>query len=159
MAWLHLKLLAARGSLQAVLQAADREQLELADHERRSEARLRRGDVDDELRRSLEQQLEVIRSRRAAHGDAARRRELVDAELERLRQQISLVREQALLATDEQSVAASLDAVSASLNEASRWLKDQREIFAGLDALSDEAPPPELLQRSARAGRRRRVSE
>jgi hypothetical protein len=159
MAWLHLKLLAARDSLEEVLGAAEREQLDLAEQERRSEARLRRGDADDELRRSLEQQLEVIRSRRTAHADAARRRELVDAELERLRQQISLVREQTLLATDEQSVAASLDAVSASLNEASRWLKDQREMFAGLDALSDEAPPPELLQPKARAGRRQRVSE
>jgi len=159
MAWLHLKLLAARDSLAEVLGAADREQLELAEQERRSESRLRSGDADDELRRSLEQQLAVIRSRRAAHADAARRRELVDAELERLRQQVSLVREQALLATDEQSVAASLDAVSASLNEASRWLKDQREVFAGLDALSGEAPPPELLRPRARTGRRQRASE
>jgi hypothetical protein len=155
MAWLHLRLLAARESLRTVLSSADREQLELSEQERKSEARLRRGDADDELRRTLEQQLEVIKTRRAAHADAARRCELVDAELERLRQQISLVREQALLATDEQSVAASVDAVSASLNEASRWLKDQREIFAGLDALADEAPPPELLQPRARSGRRR----
>ena len=88
----------------------------------------------------------MIRSRRAAHADAERRRELVDAELERLRQQVALVREQALLATDEQSVAQSLDALSASLNEANRWLKDQRELFAGLDDLTDEAPPAELLR-------------
>jgi hypothetical protein len=159
MAWLHLKLLAARGSLLEVVETGEREDGSLEEQERRAEARLRRGDADDELRRSLEQQLQVIRSRRAAHADAGRRRELVDAELERLRQQISLVREQALLATDEQSVAQSLDAVSASLNEANRWLKDQRELFAGLDSLTDEPPPAELLQPKGRAVRRQRASE
>ena len=71
--------------------------------------------------------------------------ELVDAELGRLRQQVSLVREQALLATDENNMAQSLDALSASLNEANRWLKDQRELFAGLDNFTDEPPPADLL--------------
>lgn len=159
MAWLHLKLLAARGSLLQVTAAADREQRSLAEKEAGIDARLGAGDADDELRRSLEQQLAVIRSRRAAHADAERRRELVDAELERLRQQVSLVREQTLLATDEQSVAQSLDTVSASLNEANRWLKDQRELFAGLDALTDEPPPAELLRPKQAAKRRQRVSE
>lgn len=163
MAWLHLKLLAARASLIQVISVASDEQRSMDEQEQRVAARLKR-DADDELRRSLEQQLQVIQSRRAAHADAERRRELVDAELERLRQQISLVREQALLATDEHSVRQSLDALSASLNEANRWLKDQRELFAGLDDLTDE-PPPELLQPKASAGRRpssdhkRRVSE
>ena len=71
--------------------------------------------------------------------------ELVDAELGRLRQQVSLVREQALLATDESNIAQSLDALSASLNEANRWLKDQRELFAGIDNFTDEPPPADLL--------------
>jgi hypothetical protein len=114
--------------------------------------------VGDELKRSLEQQLEVLRSRRAAHTDAQQRRELIEAELERLRQQVSLVREQALLATDEHSVASSLDSLSASLNEANRWLKDQRELFAGLEGLTDETPPADLLKpRSDR--KRARVAE
>jgi len=159
MAWLHLKLLAARASFLQVIAAADREGDDLAEQERRTGERLARGDADDELRRSLEQQLEVIRERRAAHSHALRRRELVEAELERLRQQVALVREQALLATDEQGVASSLDALSASLNEANRWLKDQRELFAGLDGLTDEAPPPELLRPRSSPGRRQRLSE
>ena len=159
MAWLHLKLLAARASMLEVIASADREKRGLEDQERRVIERLSDTDVSDELRRSLEQQLNVIRSRREAHADAQRRRELVDAELERLRQQVSLVREQALLATDEHSVASSLDALSASLNEANRWLKDQRELFAGLDDLTDEPPPVEMLQRKKKTQRRERVSE
>jgi hypothetical protein len=159
MAWLHLKLLAARASFLQVIQSAQRERGNLQEQQERIEARLKRGDADDNLRRSLEQQLEVIRSRQAAHADAERRRELVEAELERLRQQVSLVREQALLATDEHSSAQSLDALSASLNEANRWLKDQRELFAGLEGLTDEPPPAELLRPKAAAGKRQRVSE
>jgi hypothetical protein len=159
MAWLHLKLLAARASMLEVISSADREKRALEEQERRVIERLSGTDVSDELRRSLEQQLNVIRSRREAHADAQRRRELVDAELERLRQQVSLVREQALLATDEHSVASSLDALSASLNEANRWLKDQRELFAGLDDLTDEPPPAEMLQRKSKSQRRQRVSE
>lgn len=158
MVWLHLKLLAARASLVEVLQVANRERRSLEEQEQRIAERLKSA-ADDELRRSLEQQVTVIQSRRAAHADANRRCNLVDAELERLRQQIALVREQALLATDEHSVAQSLDALSASLNEANRWLKDQRELFAGLDDMTDEAPPAELLQPKPSAGRRQRVSE
>jgi hypothetical protein len=104
LAWLHLKLLTARAAFLAVIEAADRARGELDEQERRCRVRLADGNPDDELRRSLEQQLAVIQSRRAAHGDAGRRRELVDAELGRLRQQVSLVREQALLATDENNM-------------------------------------------------------
>ncbi|HET9472343.1 MAG TPA: hypothetical protein VFO82_00525 [Steroidobacteraceae bacterium] len=158
MAWLHLKLLAARASFAEVVAVAERERKSLDEQERRCRERLSAGDTDEELRRSLEQQLEVIKSRQDAHRDAKRRRELVDAEMARLRQQVSLVREQALLSTDENTMAQSLDAVSASLNEANRWMRDQGDIFAGLDHFTDEPPPADLLA-SKRAARRGKVSE
>ena len=144
MAWLHLKLLAARASFAEVVAVAERERRKLEEQERGCRDRLERN-PDEELRRSLEQQLEVIASRHAAHAEAKRRLEIVDAELGRLRQQISLVREQTLLATDENTIATSLDALSASLNEANRWLKDQRELFAGIENFTDEPPPADLL--------------
>jgi hypothetical protein len=158
LAWLHLKMLAARASFLEVVAVAKRERGKLDEQERRCRERLAAPDTDDELRRSLEQQIEVIQSRHQAHADAERRLELVDAELGRLRQQVSLVREQALLATDENSIALSLDALSASLNEANRWLKDQRELFAGLDTFTDEPPPADLLA-ARRPQKRARVSE
>jgi hypothetical protein len=49
--------------------------------------------------------------------------------------------------------------VSASLNEANRWLREQRELFAGLDGLTEDAPPPELLNPKSVTDRRQRVSE
>lgn len=157
MAWLHLKLLAARASVLQVINAADRDRRSLEDQERRVIDRLSEETLSEDLKRSLEQQLEVLRTRRAGHADAQHRRELIEAELERLRQQVSLVREQALLATDEHSVASTLDSLSASLNEANRWLRDQRELFAGLEGLTDEPPPEDLLARvpTQQRGRRR----
>jgi len=157
MAWLHLKLLAARAAFAEVVAVAERERKKLEEQERRCRERLAASDTDDELRRSLEQQIEVILSRRAAHADAERRMELVDAELGRLRQQVSLVREQALLATEDGNMAQSLDALSASLNEANRWLKDQRELFAGL--VMDDSPPADLLVSKSSAKRATKVSE
>ena len=85
MAWLHLKLLAARASLSEVIDVAGRERRKLEEQEERCRERLASPGTDDELRRSLEQQIEVIVSRRAAHTQAEKRRELVDAELGRLR--------------------------------------------------------------------------
>jgi hypothetical protein len=154
--WLHLKLLAARAALREVIDAGANEDHKLDAQHMQLTDRLSRTDLEPELRSSLEGQLEVIRSRKSAHALASKRCEFVDAELDRLRQQLSLVREQALLATDEGSVARSVDALSASLNEANRWLKDQRELFAGLESFSDDAPPPELLggaQASSRSSR------
>jgi hypothetical protein len=159
MAWLHLKLLAARTAFAEVVEVADRERKKLDEQARRCRERLAAPDTDDELRRSLEQQIEVIQSRHAAHADAKRRMEIVDAELGRLRQQVSLVREQALLVTQEGNMAQSLDAVSASLNEANRWLKDQRELFAGLDNFTDEPPPADLLASKRGVKRATKVSE
>jgi len=158
MAWLHLKLLTARSAFSEVVAAAERERKSLEEQERGCRDRLAGSDVDDELRRSLEQQLEVIKARQDAHRDAKRRRELVDAELGRLRQQVSLVREQALLATNE-NMGTSLDALTASLNEANRWLKDQHELFAGLDSITDEPPPADLLASKRAAKRTTRQSE
>ena len=74
MAWVHLKLLAARASVLQVISSAGRESRNLEEQERRLIDRLSREAVSDELKRSLEQQLEVIRERRSGHADAQRRR-------------------------------------------------------------------------------------
>ena len=143
--WLHLKLLAARSALREVIGLGSSEQTALDEQRTQLKARLEKPDLDAELRSSLAGQMQVIESRQQAHTVASKRCEFVDAEIDRLRQQLSLVREQALLATDEGSVARSVDALSASLNEANRWLKDQRELFAGFESFADDPPPPELL--------------
>jgi hypothetical protein len=158
LAWMHLKLLAAREALERVLAGGAAEAHALAAQEAALATRLAAADVSDDLRRTLEQQAEVIRARRQGHAEAGRRRERVQAELERIRQQVSLVREQALLATDEATVAGSVDALSASLNEANRWLSDQQGLLGDLEELASP-PPAGLLGRTRQASPRRSQGE
>lgn len=156
LAWLHLKLLAARAAFSEVLSLPTREREALLEQQQRLEQRLAAGNLDEELARSLDRQLEVIITRRKAHVDAARRRELVDAEIARVRQRMSLLKEQTLLASDEAGVARSLDALAASLNEADRWFHEQRDVLGDLDPLADGAPPEHLMQASKKNTRPRR---
>ncbi len=151
LAWMHLKLLAAREALERVMAGGAAEAHALEQQEAALAKRLAEPGLDEELGRTLTQQAEVIRTRRQAHAEAGRRRERVQAELERIRQQVSLVREQALLATDEAAVAGSVDALSASLNEANRWLSDQQGLLGDLEELA--SPPPAALL--GRTGQRR----
>ena len=158
LSWMHLKLLAAREALERVMAGGAAEAHALEEQEAALAKRLAAADLDEELRRTLEQQAEVIRTRRQGHAEAGRRRERVQAELERIRQQVSLVREQALLATDETSVAGSVDALSASLNEANRWLSDQQGLLGDLDELASP-PPAALLGRTRRRAAARSQGE
>ncbi len=154
--WLHLKLLAARGALEAVVQVGERERENIQDKLAELERRLAVDDIDPQLRDSLEDQQRLINERQRTHSDAGRRLAIVDAELERIRQQLALVHEQTLLSTDASSLARSVDVLSASLGETNRWIKDQGEIFAAIDDFTDQPPIATFMQPvpSASAGRR-----
>ena len=144
--WLHLRLLVARAAIDRVVQTAREERKQLEAHEQLIDARLAQADLSEELRRSLQQQKSVIDQRQAAHADAARRREHVDSELERIAQQVALLREQALLATDEGGIGLSLDALDASFREANRWLDNQRDLLGSLDLDMQPRLPRHLLR-------------
>lgn len=144
--WLHLRLLVARAAIGRVVQTARDDSRQLEAHEQQLNARLAQPDLDAELRRSLEQQKNVIDQRQAAHADAARREEHVDSELQRIAQQVSLLREQALLATDESGIGLSLDALAASFREANHWLDGQRDLLGPMDLDLQPRLPQHVLR-------------
>jgi hypothetical protein len=146
LAWLHLRLLVAQQSLVVVVNAAHRENAELTAQQAGLGQRLSQLDIDEALKRSLEQQLAVVRSRLDAHHHAHQRLELVNAELERIRQQVALVHEQSLLATDAEAIAQAIDVLAASLNQASVLFHDQQEVLSSLD--DGTGQPPEALRRA-----------
>jgi hypothetical protein len=154
LAWLHLRLRAARGSLRAVVSEAAAEARGLQGQEDAARARLRAADLPAELRKSLEQQVQVIDRRQAAHAEARERLDRAEAELERITQQVALVRDQARLAAGEGAIAGAVDALAASLGEASRFAEAERELL-GLDDPLVAPPPARLLerQRARRAAR------
>lgn len=151
--WLNLRLLAARQAIERVVDTAQSERATLEAQEQGIDQRLGDPGLSHELRRSLEQQKAVIDARQAAHVEAERRQEHVDAELERIAQQVALIREQALLASDEEHIGAALDALSASFNEASRWLSSQRDLLGVLDVHDSQRLPAHVLRERSPPGR------
>jgi len=143
--WLHLRLLVARQAVAGVVATAETERARLEAQEAQIDARLATAELSPELRRSLEQQKAVIDQRQEAHVSAGRRLEHVDAELDRIDQQIALIREQALLATDDEHIGASLDALAASFNEANHWLNSQRDLLSSIDLSPSHRLPKSVL--------------
>lgn len=156
LAQLHLRLLVARFAADSVVSNEDGEDgkhlsAQLADVDRR----LAQPDLDNDLRNALEDQSKVLKGRLAMQTEAGRRLQVLDAELERIREQIALIREQALLTTDASGISRSIDALSTFLNESSRWLQDQQAIFGELDAADPFGPTfPSEPQQPQRTGKR-----
>jgi len=148
--WLNLRLLVAGQALSVVVDTAASESAELLEQERQLDQRLAQAELGAELRRSLEQQKQVIDARQLAHAEGVRRKEQVDAELQRIDQQIALIREQTLLATDEEQIGMALNALSASFNEASRWLDSQRDLLGVLELNDQPSLPRYVLQGAER---------
>jgi hypothetical protein len=141
--WMYLRLLIARHTIEHVLgtTAADSTtslERSLAELARRLDA-----SIGDELRRSLEGQVEILKQRIERRGDADRQLAYIDAELARIEQQVELIREQAALSTDPELLSQRIDEITATLGGTSQWIRDQRQMFGAMeDLLGDAAPLP-----------------
>jgi len=158
LAQLHLRLLVARFAADSVVSNAEGEDgKRLSGQLAELDRRLSQPDLDNDLREALENQREVLKERLAMQTEAGRRLQVLDAELDRIREQIALIREQALLTTDASGISRSVDALSTFLNESSRWLHEQQEIFGELDAITTDPlglAPESGPQQRQRAGKR-----
>jgi hypothetical protein len=152
---LHLKLLVARTSAVAVTEnRIERGRMSLAE----VKARLSAKDLDSDLRETLEDQQRILEQRIGMRAEAARRIDVLDAELERIGDQMALMREQALLSSDPASIGRSVDGLAAFLNESGRWLKDQEEIFGEIGDLGS-TPYVSTLSGSSKQRNSKRVGE
>jgi hypothetical protein len=91
-------------------------------------------------RKQLEQE------KRLANLDAATESfAVIDAELERIEQQVRLVREESAVVSGPEALSSRLDAVSATLSETSRWMDQHADLFTDLASSElDAARPPSL---------------
>jgi len=132
LAQLHLRLLVTRNAAADVLDRSGGDALskQIAKLNQRSA----QPDNDPDLREALEDQRQVVEKRLAMQQEAKRRQQLLDAELDRIQEQIALIREQALLTTDPAGIRRSVDSLSTFLNESGRWLQEQEAIFGNMDS-------------------------
>jgi hypothetical protein len=136
---LHLRLLVARSAALSVTQARDDDAGKTLESQIDDvKKRLGSDGLDSDLHDALDDQRKVLEQRVEMQAEAKRRLQLLDAELDRIREQIALIREQALLTSDPSAIARSVDTLSTFLNESGRWLKDQEKIFGDIDSLDSD---------------------
>ncbi len=148
LAWVHLRLLLSRRRVQQVIDEADKpaelsRRIRDLEHQIANSAQATDA-THEKLHKSLSSQLDILTARQASHNKAHEQLTLIDAELERLRQQVELVREQSMLSSDAGAASRTIDALGATLNETTRWLSDQREVLGEMEDLST-APPPAAI--------------
>ena len=153
LAWVHLRLLLSRSRLDRVVSEAE-PPAEVAKRIRDLQKRIADPTTSDGLKNSLSSQLEILTSRQASHASVRDQLALIDAELERLRQQVELVREQTALSANDSGASRTIDALGATLGETTRWLSDQRQVLGEVEDLTTAPPPAALFAERAKPQKR-----
>jgi hypothetical protein len=139
LSWMYLRLLVARRTIRDVLGTTDAGDLQrrIAALERQQRA----DDLSDELRRSLAGQVEILAQRQQQRIDAERKLAFIDAELERIAQQVELIRDQAALSTDPELLSRRIDEIAATLGTTGQWIREQQQVYGAMEDLLTEPPP------------------
>ncbi len=135
--WLFLRLLTSRELIVANLSQVDRRSVEAdVEHVRQ---RLAQAPPDSALARSLQGTLEIQLKRLENLTRAGTSLEVIDAELDRIEQQVRLIREESAVSGGPEFLSARLDAVTSTLAETSRWMDQHAEFLGSLEL---DAPLP-----------------
>ena len=73
--------------------------------------------------------------------DGERKLVFIDAELDRIAQQVELIREQAALLTDPELLSHRIDEITATLGTTGQWIRDQQNVYGAMEDLLTEPPP------------------
>ena len=147
LSWMFLRLLVARRTIRTVIGAggeADDLQPRLAQLQREA----RREDLQDELRRSLTGQIEILQQRLEQRAEAQRKLTYIDAELARIQQQVELIREQAALSTDPELLSQRIDEITGTLGATGQWIREQQAVYGAMEDLLTEPPPLTVAARA-----------
>ncbi len=140
--WIFLRLLNSREVLNDNLASVNRDKIEAEVH--KLEKRLAAAGDDAALARSLQGTLD-IRKKRLENLDAAERsRKVIDAELERIEQQVVLIREESAVKGKAEILSDRLESVTSALNETNSWMEQNAEIFGRLGADPIGSAPADL---------------
>lgn len=140
--WLFLRLLTSRELIVANISQVDRRAVEAdVEHVRN---RLAQAEPDSALARSLQGTLEIQLKRLENLTRAGKSLEVIDAELDRIEQQVRLIREESAVSGGPEFLSARLDAVTSTLAETSKWMDQHAEFLGSLD-VDEQAVGPTLL--------------
>jgi len=151
--WIYLRLLLTRQSIQRVLQEADvaSNTQPLDQRLDRLRKQLKEPTLDDDLRKSLTSQMEIIQQRIASQQDARQKQQFIEAELARIQEQAELIREQVALSADPASISQRIDTIAATLGGTTQWIKEQQQMYGSVEDLLADPPPVVASAASATA--------
>ena len=140
LSWMFLRLLLARRTITTVLGGGQNDSnlvRKISSLERQQE----QPGLTEELARSISGQLEILRQRQVQRTDADRKLAFIEAELERIEQQVELIREQAALSTDPEILSRRIDEIAATLGGTGQWIREQQKVYGAMEDLLTEPPP------------------
>jgi len=147
LAWLFLKLLYSKIKIRGITEQVTRAELEaeikaIAD-------KLAKESEASAIYRSLQGTLDIQKKRLENLVRADETLKVIDAELDRIEKQVTLLNEEASMASDPDTVTVRLDGVMESLQGTNKWISEQNELFGGLD---DSSVPRNLLDQPLKQG-------
>jgi len=143
LAWMFLKLLGSRKKINFIISTTS-----LADLEKEIkdfEGKLASEKDGSPLYRSLQGTLDIQKRRMENLIKAQDSLKFVEAEMDRIEKQVTLLNEEASVSSDPEMLSMRLDSVMTSLSGTSQWMSEQGEYFGMLE---DESMPSDLLQKS-----------
>jgi hypothetical protein len=107
-------------------------------------------EAPERLKKSKASLLELKKKRLENLARAAEARQILEAELQRIEQQVELLREEAAISRSPEALSAKIDSVTGSLAETNSWMHQHEDILSELsvDAVTE---PPRLLERPRQA--------
>ncbi|MDQ3441593.1 MAG: hypothetical protein M3478_14720, partial [Planctomycetota bacterium] len=143
--WIYLRLLRTRQSLLRIIRESldlDRGRGELLDKRlKRLTGEVQSPSINEDLRKSLEGQLEILQQRMEKRRETRDKLAFLDAELVRIEEQVELLREQAVMSTAPSAVSERIDHIAGTLTDTQQWVRDQQQIMGNVDELLNEPPP------------------
>lgn len=143
--WIYLRLLRTRQSMIRIIRESidlDRGRGEPLDKRlNRLHAEVRDPSLGEDLRKSLEGQLDILRLRMEKRRETADKLAFLDAELVRIEEQVELLREQAVMSPTPAAVSERIDHIAATLGDTQQWVRDQQRIMGSVDEILQEPPP------------------
>jgi hypothetical protein len=142
--WIYLRLMLTRRSIIKTmndsLEPGDgRDTLETRIN--KLESRLSSKSVNDELRKSLAGQVDILKQRLEKQRQAKEKLAFLEAELTRIQEQAELLREQTALSTNPQALSQQIDQISETLGGTMEWIQEQQQIYGNIEDMTTEPPP------------------
>jgi len=142
LAWIYLRLLWTRRSIERILrEAGGDEGARLEERLTNLQEKLKDAGIGDDLRKSLTGQAEILQQRVAKRREARDKLAFLESELTRIEEQVELIREQAVLAADPETVSQRIDQITTTLGGTTQWIQEQQKIYGAVEDLLIEPPP------------------